>query len=248
MRVRRRARCRARLRHRASDASASSAIAPSCGLVTFWLATAPTPARRWTQREATAGLEEQITMPNAPDSSRADSENVTRCSPVGDHRGGIDLDEPLGPGQGGDHEAGGHRVHALEPASHHPVHRFAIADVDQIHRHLHDVLQRAACLFEQHRDVRHGLLGLCFDVADADRFPGVEILTDLPAQVDHSPCHDGLGEIVVEVLLGIGVAGVERPDADVVAHQRVPRTRSGSSADVLGRDISVHSREGVSGV
>ena len=34
--------------------------------MTFWLATAPTPARAWAQRAATAGEEEEMTMPNIP--------------------------------------------------------------------------------------------------------------------------------------------------------------------------------------
>ena len=50
------------------------------------------------------------------------------------------------------------------------------------------------------------------DVADADRFPGVEILADLSAQVDHAAGDDRLAEVVVEVLFGVGVLGVEGPD------------------------------------
>jgi len=57
----------------------------------------------------------------------------------------------------------------------------ARSDVGEIHGDLDDVLQRAAGLVEEHRDVAHRLLGLDGDVADADRFPGLEILADLTA-------------------------------------------------------------------
>ena len=64
------------------SASESSTRGPRDGLVTFCEATTPTPARGCAQRAATAGLDEQITMPNAPEAgSRATSENVIRRRP-----------------------------------------------------------------------------------------------------------------------------------------------------------------------
>ena len=64
---------------------------------------------------------------------------------------------------------------------------------------------RLPASFEQQGDVRHRLLGLGLDVADAHRLPGVEVLADLPAQVDDAVGHHGLAEIVVEVLFRVGV-------------------------------------------
>jgi hypothetical protein len=46
--------------------SRSSSRGPSAGSVTFCDATAPTPARAWAQRAATAGEEEDIASPNCP--------------------------------------------------------------------------------------------------------------------------------------------------------------------------------------
>ncbi len=42
----------------------------------FWDAAPPTPARRWMQRAATAGLEELTAMPTAPAPSVASTEKV----------------------------------------------------------------------------------------------------------------------------------------------------------------------------
>ena len=49
----------------------------------------------------------------------------------------------------------------------------------------------------------------------ADGLAGVEVLADLAAHVDRVAGDDGLAQVVVEVLLGVGVAGVERPDPGV---------------------------------
>jgi hypothetical protein len=50
---------------------------PSRGSVTFWVQAAPTPARVWAQRAATAGLDEEIAIPNEPVSAhRAAIEKV----------------------------------------------------------------------------------------------------------------------------------------------------------------------------
>ena len=66
--------------------------------------------------------------------------------------------------------------------------------------------QRRARLGQQHLDVVHRLLGLGGGIADPDRLRGVEVLADLAAQ-EHGVAGDhGLAEVVVEVLIGIGVA------------------------------------------
>jgi hypothetical protein len=50
--------------------------------VTFWLAAAPTPARAWAQRAATAGDEDETTIPKRPVcAQRATSEKVMPVSP-----------------------------------------------------------------------------------------------------------------------------------------------------------------------
>ena len=184
--------------------------------MTFCEATTPTLARVCAQRDATAGLDEQI------DDAEC-ARGLVSCNERERHRPVSLLGSLMtavasistshsGRASASTTRPGRHRVDALEPAAHDPVHRFAVADVGEVDGDLDDVAQRAACLVEQHRDVAHRLLGLSLDVADADRFPGVEILADLTAQVDHAAGDDGLAEVVVEVLLGVGVLGVERPD------------------------------------
>lgn len=45
--------------------------------MTFWVETAPTPARTWAQRAATLGEEEETAMPNMPVSAqRPETEKV----------------------------------------------------------------------------------------------------------------------------------------------------------------------------
>src|SRR6266853_6320903 len=78
-------------------ASRSRPIWPSSGSVMFWLATAPTLARTCTHRAATAGDDEEMTIPSMPVSGqRAEREKVILGSPcVRNDGGGIDLDQPL---------------------------------------------------------------------------------------------------------------------------------------------------------
>jgi hypothetical protein len=61
-----------------NPASSRSRISgPKAGSVMFWLATTPTLARTWAQRAATAGEEDEITIPNCPvREHRATSEKV----------------------------------------------------------------------------------------------------------------------------------------------------------------------------
>ena len=62
----------------APSAIKSSTRGPSAGSVTFWLATAPTPARAWAQRAATAGDDDATATPKRPVSAqRATIEKVT---------------------------------------------------------------------------------------------------------------------------------------------------------------------------
>ena len=69
------------------------------------------------------------------------------------------------------------------------------------------------------------------NVADADRFPRVQVLPNLTAQVDRVAGHDRLAEIVVEILLGVRLTGVERPDAAVSGHRcDVARAQVASAA------------------
>ena len=60
------------------DSRYSSTIGPRAGLVTFCVATAPTPALAKAQRAATAGEDEEIANPNCPVSAHfATIEKVT---------------------------------------------------------------------------------------------------------------------------------------------------------------------------
>src|SRR5258708_19600353 len=63
---------------------------------------------------------------------------------------------------------------------------------------------------------------------------GVEILSELGAHEHHStPCHDGLAQVVVELLFRVGIPRVELADTGMhVAHVTVPvfMTRSERSA------------------
>ena len=53
-------------------------------------------------------------------------------------------------------------------------------------------------------------------IADGDACRGVEILPDLPTNEDDAASrHHGLAQIIVELLLGIGILGVELADARV---------------------------------
>jgi len=121
----------------------------------------------------------------------------------------------------------GHVFLALHPPAEHLVDRLAVADVRHVHVAGRDVGELRAALAQQQLDVVHHLLGLAGRVADRDRRTGVEILRHLAAQVDGAPGDHRLTEVVAEVLLRVGVGGVEGSQADVpagrdpVAH-RVP--------------------------
>ena len=67
--------------------------------------------------------------------------------------------------------------------------------------------------------IGHCSLGLGRDVAESNRLPRVEILPDLAAKIDRITGYDRLAEVIVEILLGVGVAGIEGPDAAVGSHE-----------------------------
>jgi hypothetical protein len=73
----------------------------------------------------------------------------------------------------------------------------------------------AAGLFDQLADVLHDLVGLLDRVVAVDVFRRVQILRALAAQPDDAPAlrDDGLAQVIVQLLLGIGVLGVELADA-----------------------------------
>jgi hypothetical protein len=73
---------------------------------------------------------------------------------------GVDLDQPLGPRQGLNHEAGGDRVHAPDVLTHGAVHGLAVTDVGDVDHQLHQVLHRAAALLDELPNVLHDLVGL----------------------------------------------------------------------------------------
>ena len=66
-------------------------------------------------------------------------------------------------------------------------------------------------------------LWVCVDRIAGRRFcGGVEVLRALAAQEDHGAAgDDGLGEVVVELLLGVGVLVLKRADA-AVGHRQAP--------------------------
>src|ERR1700761_4515162 len=158
-------------------ASRSSPICPSDGSVMFWLATAPTLARRWTQRAATAGEDDEITMPNMPVSGqRALSENVMPSPLVGNDGGHIDLDQPFRACQRRDDDAGRDRKDALQMLADGAVDRFAIARIGDVDGDLADIAELRAGLAQEHADVLHRLFGLPHGIADCDVLRGIELL------------------------------------------------------------------------
>src|SRR6266436_2529942 len=151
-------------------ASRSRPIWPSSGSVMFWLATAPTLARACTQRAATAGDDEEMTIPRIPVSGqRVVREKVMPGSlDVGNDGHGVDFNEPLRPPQRRHDEAGGDRKHALQMFADRAVNRLAVTRIGDIDRDLADVFELGACFLQQGLDVCHGLFGLAGRVADRD--------------------------------------------------------------------------------
>src|SRR3569833_590154 len=192
-------------------ASRPSPSWPNEGAVMSWLATAPTLARRWTQRAATAGEDDEITMPNMPDSGqRALSENVKPSPLVGDHGCYVDLDQPFRTRQRRDDAAGRHREDAVQMLPDGAVDRLAIAGSGDVDRDLADVAEFSTGLAQLCSNVLHRLLCLPNGIADRDIFRGIELLPDLSAHEHHAAAGDhGLAQIIVELLLRIGIPGGE---------------------------------------
>src|SRR5450830_1577948 len=137
------------------------------------------------------------------------------CS-IRNHCGRVDLHQIFRTCKRRHHDTGRYRKHTFEPATDHAIHIFAIAWIGDINRHLADVLQLAAGFLEQHVDVIHRLLGLAFDVTDADAFGGIQILPDLTAQEDGRAARDDcLAQVVIDLLFRIGVFGIESANARV---------------------------------
>ena len=198
--------------------------------MTFWLSAAPTPARAKAQRLATQIEDEVTAQPSAPlcRSSAAIAKVMARRPPAGcvrDHRDDVDLDQPFGPRERADDEPGRDREHALEPAADGAVDRLAVARVGQIDGDLADVGEPGAGLAEQLLEVPHRLLGLTRRIAERDARAAGEILPDLAAHEHQRAARlDHLAEVVVEPLLGVGVAGVELAQP-LVGHVRSPCPR-----------------------
>src|SRR5258708_3370969 len=130
------------------EAMRSRPRGPRVGSVTFWVATAPTLARAWAQRAATAGLEEETAMPIMPVRwQRAEMEKVMgRVLARGTVLGGgsrlirydgdrVHLDQPFRPGQRGDDQPGRDRkhppqVHPAPPLDRLPPPRLATSHLD----------------------------------------------------------------------------------------------------------------------
>ncbi len=110
-------------------------------------------------------------------------------------------------------------MHAFDVFPHRPVDRLAVAHVGDIDHHLHQMLHPAAAFLDQLFDVLHDFVGLFDRIVACDVLGGIELLRALPAQIDRPPAlrDDRLAQIVVELLLGVGVFGVELAVA-VVGH------------------------------
>src|SRR5262249_23478265 len=89
---------------------------------------------------------------------------------------GIHLDQPFGPGQRRDDDAGRDWKDTLEMLTDHPIDSLSIARIDDIDRDLANVLERRTRLLEQRLNVSHGLVGLSRSVADTDAFRSLEVL------------------------------------------------------------------------
>ena len=82
------------------------------------------------------------------------------------------------------------------------------------------MLEAGAGFLEQHLDVRHGLLGLAGRIADGDALAVSRSCPIWPRNEDHGAARDHrLAEIVVELLLRVGVLGIELADALVDGHE-----------------------------
>ena len=104
-------------------------------------------------------------------------------------------------------------MNVLDIFAHRAVDGLTVAHIGQIDDDLAQMLHRAAGLLDQLPDILHDLVGLLDRIMACDVFGGVEVLGALAAQ-KHGPAarHHGLAQVVVELLLWIGVLGVELAD------------------------------------
>src|SRR5829696_3861111 len=203
----------------------SSVRGPRAGSVTFWLATHPRPPghRRNAPRPRAMRRRPRPRTCRFPRSGRQWRKSQRRIRNDGDH---VDFDQPFRPGQGRDDESGRDRVYTLQPVADYAVHWLAVARIDDVDRDLTDVLEFRARLAQEHVDVRHRPLGLAGWIADRDAVACLEILTDLATNKHHGPArHNRLAQVVVKLLLGIGVLGVELAQPLVGGHPAHPRSR-----------------------
>jgi hypothetical protein len=77
----------------------------------------------------------------------------------------------------------------------------------------------------------HGLLGLSGHIADADPLRSLEVLADPPMHEDHRALrHNHPANVVVELLFGVGVLGIELPDT-LVRHLGLPSDQASELSD-----------------
>ncbi len=140
---------------------------------------------------------------------------------VGDDDVDVELDEHVRHRQAGDDEAGAARGDAAQVAGDGVVDRLAVRSVEQIGRHLADVLERPARLLDQDLQVLHRLVGLRGRVALA-----VELAVEVDAgeagdEDAASGCSDHQRDVVVDLLVGPAPHRVEAANA-FVGHARPP--------------------------
>jgi hypothetical protein len=89
------------------------------------------------------------------------------------------------------------------------------------------VLHLAAGFFDELPHILHDLVGLLDRIMTVDADGVVQVLGALPAQPDDLAAlrHHRLGQIIIEVLLGICVLGVELANASVghLGHHNIVR-------------------------
>ena len=112
----------------------------------------------------------------------------------------------------------------FSPTADDAVHVVAIGPVGEIDDGAADVSEFAARLAQQLVDIAHRLFGLSARVPYPDRI-AVEIASDLPPDEDHVAGTHHLAEVVVQVLIGIGVLGIEF--AKPVVSHRIHLSRHG---------------------
>src|SRR5262249_3231244 len=111
------------------------------------------------------------------------------------------------------------RKHSGHPLTEHAVDRLPMANVGQVDMARDNVLEPRPRLAEQKLDVVHDLAGLADRIPDRNRFTALQVLGDLPAEIDGAARHDALAGIVGQPLLGIALGGVEWADPAMPADE-----------------------------